>query len=519
MKRMWILFLCLLLVAASLSCGGAHSLSELQEAFNSQTEGGEQSFVPALETLVPPAEKTSEPIVEETSEPTAENTAAPQSAQTDDSASDAVLGVAQYHTVPESFSSISLTKVGETSRELRTTYYDNGGVYYRDYRVDRSGIVALDGSRDTGLQYSSVELLDYDYSGLYEVTCANGSANNTGVVDLYANTILECSAAIIKQLNDRYLFVYYATNTTTNEDAALLYTYSGNIKTYYEGYILVYDMVLGRFMPNVRITAVDYSRGACGQYFFDGEVLYDANGDAVMQAYAVSNELIQQKEYANSGYHTVLYDEELNVVSDVRLNLGFIDGTDQYFSVYNNGSYDICDRSGKTLFTLPNGESPRECCWNSLLFSHDNLYTMQGKKVCEYDTYTKGSNGYVTVKKYDGTYDVVNKRGTIVATDVKGDPEYQVWGNMGSGSINLYNMQTAECSLHINDVKTDSTDAFEGIGPFLAAVRTTANGYALYETLTGKKLLDAGYDEILYANGYIYAYTSGTYTIYEVNFS
>ena len=513
MKRMWILFLCLLLVAASLSCGVAHSLSELQEAINSQTEGGEQSFVPALETLVPPAEKTSEP--------TAENTAAPQSTQTDDSASDAVLGVAQYHTVPESFSSISLTKVGETSRELQTTYYDNGGVYYQDYSVDRSGIVALDGSRDTGLQYSSVELLDYDYSGLYEVTCANGSANNTGVVDLYANTILECSAAIIRQLNDRYLLVGYATNTTTNKEDALIRSHDilGGNEVFYEGYMLVYDMVLGRFMPNIRMTTSNYGISACGQYFFDGSVLYDANGDAITQAYDVSNELIKQQEYVNGGYHTVLYDEELNVVSDVRLNLGFIDGTDQYFKVSISDGYDICDRSGKTLFTLPNGEYVSECCWDSLLFSHDNLYTMQGKKVCEYDTYTKGSNGYVTVKKYDGTYDVVNKRGTIVATDVKGDPEYQVWGNMGSGSINLYNMQTAECSLHINDVKTDSTDAFEGIGPFLAAVRTTANGYALYETLTGKKLLDAGYDEILYANGYIYAYTSGTYTIYEVNFS
>lgn len=159
---------------------------------------------------------------------------------------------------------LSAKKVGEISAEIEGSLTCcAGGVIYK--QNGNYGILSLDGNTDTGAIYAYC----FGEGANFVVVSANSTPkdpNFYGLVDASGKQILPEKYALFDSLSDRFVQVYTATEKTSSEKEAILYTYdvsSGfSIKqvgpeegdTLYKGYWQIYDLETGDFVKDFKET-------------------------------------------------------------------------------------------------------------------------------------------------------------------------------------------------------------------------------------------------------------------------
>ena len=373
---------------------------------------------------------------------------------------------------------------------------------------------------------AAIRGIEYWADGLYVVALENDEINNTGLVSLTDGVLVPLEAATLEYATEkpedaRFVEVVYATDKTDNEDECFVYSTDKMVSisveegdTMYKGYAKVYDLEKHAFVDGVEIT--NGSRNAMkdlGDAFVvqdedDKYTMYDASGKEVWSS----------SEYADFGRHTLTYQAD--------------------------GKSYIVDATGQPTFVTEG--------YLNTLTSTDDLYIMQdgddkqvidskGNVVLE-ETYEK------VIGEYDGIFAVsdagksmiVDAQGKVLTDDVEEFtvspllPGILTYKNgAGKRMLCLSNgtlIEDIDGSMSDMDFYKDDSHLVVSTGSYDVTVTSpsvlttglirghvdgSSDTYALYDLFSGTELLDASYETINWAGGYVYAFKDGTWTVYE----
>lgn len=432
----------------------------------------------------------------------------------------------------------TLEKAGTFEDPNRITYSANGAlVVDSDYQYKLMNYLGEEG---TGETYVEIDNIDYGY---YVVSLKSEELNRTGVVDFNGEEILPCDAAIIERLkgdsdtygSKRYLLVSYAKDVTTNREDAYLYTHASNVislgvsegDTMYSGYGKIYDLQEKKFVDNLEITnkdkvlscgdAICLSRdGKMSLYNSEGSVIYEAEG-----AFTTYKEGYY-KIYENEKY--ILFDAAGKEVYTSQQQIGVIsstDGGDTYIGEINEdgNKWTILTTEGDVLGEIACDDVLYECNDMLVVVSEDvqyGVYDVNGKELMPYgDTvvnYVKNGYFYRNSSKgnYDN-YDVLAPDGTI-HKELPAGISYSelLFEKEMDSSGALYVFADKDYTLQVSDY---SYDTYPGLAVVVPSTGTTCG---LYDVLSGTQLLEAEYEDIMFANQHVYAYKDEVWEVYEI---
>lgn len=368
--------------------------------------------------------------------------------------------------------------------------------------------------------------IEYWTDGIYEVALENDDVNNTGLVSVADGVLVPCVAATIEYATEeacdaRFVEVIYATDKTDNEDECFVYATDKLVSisidegdTMYKGYAKVYDLQKHAFVDGVEIT--NGSRRALRD-LGDAFVVQDEDDKYTMYD-ATGKEIWSSTGYADFGRHSLTYQ--------------------------SGGKSYIVDAKGETTFAT-------EGYLNTLASTND-LYILQDddqKWVID----TKGNvvlegNFEKVTGEFDGLFSVtdggksmiVDGQGKALAEDleefsvIQALPGIQTYKNtagkrvlfLSNGTLvedvdgSMYDLDFYKDDSHLvistgsYDVNISNPDVLT-IGLIRGYKDSSSDKYALYDLFSGAELLEANYESINWAGGYVYAYKNGAWTVYE----
>lgn len=369
--------------------------------------------------------------------------------------------------------------------------------------------------------------LSYLGGNYYEVCTDLEDINSTGLITGDGEELIPCEAAMISVPDyegegiPRYLEIIYATGETDDINEAFFYTYEGYFSiqpgeddTLYTGYGKVFDLQEKRFVEGIEITNSDSNAlKVVGDSFLledeDGvKTLYDADGNALMQT----------ERYVEIGdgiftFERSVYDENGELLFEAEKSIHPISGPRGFIEQYADDGYIVLDTTGKQVY--------------------DDVY--------EYIRWEDGSM-LVVIEGEAGK--LILADGTEVVTNGK-YPEQIAYGfsyvfNSDTSEYTLYYPDGTEAlgmNYDVDELVVDNDDGYLFVindGDFtfqpqdsypdtltyaMIADCTEDEMYGVIDLFTGEELLPYEYDEVAYANGYVYAYKldDGFWTIYEIN--
>ncbi len=474
--------------------------------------GGSGSADTSEETEAAPEEQ-----VAEEAEETEEEEAEPEQATSE-------LGKAEL-TVAGCNYRYKLKEVGSFAGDKNSVSFQyDGAIGFTDdgkpQLLGTDGAPLLDGAIIRGIEYWA--------NGYYLVALDTDDINNVGLVSLTDGVIVPPEAATLSYATEnpedaRFIEVVYATEETDNEDECFVYStdsmFSLSVEegdTMYKGYAKVFDLEAGAFVDGVEIT--NGSRNAMKDF---GDAFVVEGDDETYTMYDPSGKEIWHTDYyPDFGAHSLAFSSD--------------------------GKYRIIDGTGKETFVTDG--------WLNSITSTSDLYRLSlddseyiidsvGNVVLEgsYESVISESHGIFCVKTDEDTTAIVDATGAVLTDDVE---EYTV-SEIIPGVVTYKNGAGARC-LCLSDgriienvdgsmsdfdfyqddnhlvLKTGSYDVTLASTTVLdkALIRghvdSSSSLYALYDLFSGKELLDASYETIGWAGGYVFAYKDGTWTVYQV---
>ena len=321
-----------------------------------------------VETAAPtdkPAEtsdkpETQTPVETSTEEPTVPTTEAPAPVQ-----------AAEAPALEPFPAKWTLKELGPVDNSARDLYFYRDTMFrYEKGAEDETFLIATDhlGNPISEERYGNIDGL---LPGMLAVTALKDDINSTGVILESGEVLIPCEAAIIKTISEeyntdaaseRYLYVIYGTEVTTNKDEAFFYATSAMISispsegdVLYKGYAMIFDTVEKRFVPNIKVTNASMSAVKTG-----GSLICCTNEDYSKSVYNSSGELLYQGSNVSLGndfflkdYNTVV-DAAGNTLQESERNLNVLRGSGNYLNAgdYKSELISITDRSGGLLFEI-----------------------------------------------------------------------------------------------------------------------------------------------------------------------
>lgn len=377
------------------------------------------------------------------------------------------------------------------------------------------------------LDGAAIRGIDYWADGYFLVALDVDDVNNVGLVSIKDGLVIPAEAATLTYATEnpedaRFVEVIYATEETDNKDECFVYSTDRMFSlgaeegdTMYKGYAKVFDLEAGAFVDNVEIT--NGSRNAMKD-LGDAFVVEDEDGTYTMYD-ASGKEVWSTDYYPDFGTHSLAFSSD--------------------------GMYRIIDATGTETFATEG--------YLRSLTSTDDLYILNqddtdyvidshGNVVLEntYEQVIDEHDGLFCVKLDESTTAIVDATGKVLTDDVE---EYTatalipgiVTYKNGAGKrclclsdgrlIEDIDGSMSDIDFYQDDnhlvIKTGGYDVTLASVTVLdrALIRGHADSssslYSLYDLFTGKELLDASYETINWAGGYVYAFKDGTWTVYE----
>ncbi len=424
--------------------------------------------------------------------------------------------------------SLSLTKIDEVPRS------DSATINYSVSKDDKVYITDVAGRIVEDQEYYDADMLFDDLLKVRKNDPDN-YPNVCGVVKRDGTEVFPCSASIIETLNSRFLAVTIGTQQVQNKDDAFFYITDRMISLdaddddlLYAGYTQIYDMERKAFVgdfkndkPGAKIYAIgdilyyqasfrdpvkimnaDGEELASGDYSYEpswGNCLLRKDGDDSCTVLDPELKEIAQLNYlpdkiygegkcysdnekADDGkYYSHLYDEKKNLISD-----------HAYLYAPN-----VC---GNLLYERSSSSSGTK----------GSIYTMDGTKVIdgemEIESVTEMDGGFLLLKDGDNKI-LIYPDGSMSETFTVGG--YASFASNGEKEAFIVDQGKTEALGN----KLDSLGCPWIVGDI------DSKKEALFSLIDGTQLLPYEYDQIQYANGYIYADKEGIREVYKVNIS
>ncbi|MBQ7726805.1 MAG: hypothetical protein IJT66_06645, partial [Clostridia bacterium] len=206
--------------------------------------------------------------------------------------------------------------------------------------------------------------------GLAIVRTFDTAPNNMGLVNINTGKVyIPYNAAIIKQLNERFFAVYYATGKTTDKTKACLSynkeyghsvasAYDGDEKyDLYEGNGKVYDLTVEDFVAGIQVTSADDSIRGVGEYFSvcnNAEkklVLYNTDCEPVkgFPEYKYYYTFNEYNIFRADGVSSV-YDKDANFLFSTKDDVAQVFKGEYYSCLEDDGYYTMHRKDGTLLF-------------------------------------------------------------------------------------------------------------------------------------------------------------------------
>lgn len=329
--------------------------------------------------------------------------------------------------------------------------------------------------------------------GLFTTCENNDSINNVGLISSEDGVLIPCEAASIKEINDKYLIVIYATEKVDNEDDAMVYSTDKDVSVMptegdelYAGYGKIYNTETKSFVEGIKIE------------------------DNSMEVNVIGDNLLIGQEYTNK--NQALYAPDGTEIAKFESNYicgNYIAGKDgDTYKVYDSNHTEICEVNFKpelvvneNLFITYNSEDTE---------NHYILVDKTGSKVSEYSfsRSPKSTDNYIygETENTDGEefYGILNTKGEIVKEFKYSYIDY--YKNFAAFVDEFFTLE--ENGNKINWIPSnDST--FEGDDII------SINGDKLINNIDGKTLLSE-YKGYSFSNKYVYAETDEAFDIYEI---
>lgn len=413
----------------------------------------------------------------------------------------------------------------EGDKNIPSFQYDGAIGFNSDGKPQLLGVDGkplLDGAAIRGIEYWA--------NGLYLVALDNDEVNNTALVSLTDGTLVPPEAATFSYGTDkpedaRFVEVIYATDKTDNEDECFVYSTDKMVSIsveegdiMYKGYGKVYDLEKRAFVDGVEIT--NGSRNAMkdlGDAFVvrdkdDRYTMYDATGKEVWSS----------SEYVDLGRHSVTYQSggksyivdtkgQTSFVTDGYLNT--LESTDDLYSIQIGDDKKIIDSKGNVVL---------EDTYERITGEYDGIFavTVDGKPqiidatgkvlVDSMEEYTMSSElpGVLTYKNADGNRCICLSDGRLIEN---------VDGLMSDFDFTQDNKHLVIKTGSYDIVANNPTSLDKGL--LRGHPEGYSDTYALYDLFSGNELLDASYETINWAGGYVYAFKDGKWTVYEAKLS
>lgn len=444
--------------------------------------------------------------------------------------------------VPSGNAAYTLTKVGTIKDEDMSISIAKDAVMLPG-EDSMFRILTYLGEDAYGMDFDSHEYLG---NGYYCVR-TDDMTFSYGVIDNKGNMIIDCDAAILRTMSERYLYVAYVTEQTDNEDECFLYgkvkssltleaqspglsvpnTENGDVM--YKGYAKVYDLKEMRFVPNVEIGRNTIVK-ACGDCFFVKEdggygkaTLYNSEGASVWSIDDNHVNIIANGIFGNAVVGTMqFYDttgKELWTSDTSSSNIDLIESHSDsvYLSVKTDDGYYIVDRNGNKLSDNIYSHINSECD-GIFCVSKDNkalLIDEEGNEIASLadvrSTFTYQSDGIWEAQKNDMSYVIADKNGIIAENIYKFDDIYADGENRAliynDGEF-TYGLENKKCERLLNKNLISIYDVDEN-GEKVYTKYNESQSAAMIgvaDMNTGETLLPCKYRTVKYAAGYLYAY-------------
>ncbi len=365
--------------------------------------------------------------------------------------------------------------------------------------------------------------------GIYYVTEA--TAHKKGLISQEGEILVDCNAVCTEWPSlaaGRYLLIFYADNETSNQEMCFVYNNGEKYilgkpanpdeVTMYTGYALIYDLDNRCFVPNLVVSSSDIMAvQVCGSNLVvkkgDVTLVYSSKGEelfstphSVTVGGGVFIELVggTRRVYNENGEQTFSSNKPLEPIP----------GHNGYIRCYDNEKYVIMDCYGNRILEAAYHSVNRE--YNHIFMieegnGKEGMVRSDGTVVLPCRNYKDISEigyGLFCASNYgdkNSTEALVGDIGIICnEMDISHDL-VMVNGNRA------YVFQTSDFSLDIGSYSvqhlTDAMVAFES---------GEADLYGVYDLFTGAQLLPHSYETVEYAEGYLYAYRLGGWTVFKV---
>ena len=413
--------------------------------------------------------------------------------------------------------SYTLEKIGELADTNYTTSY---GILTS---ATDSGITLFSGN---GVRFEKQYYAVNDLgNGFYSVSDSDVEINSVGLISLDGLELIPCEAALIEwmnpSMNHRFLLVYYAENVTENEDECLIYSSDRIVSLapsdkdiMYTGYAKIYDTQNHNFINGLTIT-------------IDNQYYSKACGNSIL---------------ISVGNLSQLYGADGTLLMEIT---GFVDVGNDYFIVSSNGEDKVYDENGLEICTDKDLNSLNSTSGLLTQFEDQNciLLDKTGNQILgeSFAHIIKETNGFVEVENENGSYELWNLNNEQIAESetsffsmnkpgyyyVQQSDGYSLIGPQGVIAENLEDSPSNACIINENTAfviaDRDFSLEFDNhnlnkLGFALISAQDKATGlYSVFDLFTGKQLLPYEFDKILSIEGYLYAYKSGNWEVYQVN--
>lgn len=404
--------------------------------------------------------------------------------------------------------------------------YNGGYLYGKDGKI---GISSFDGKSNSGALYTSAKGEEnYFIVATTDVKTDPTNINTLnvfGLVDVTGRVIVPCEYASISVLNERYVKVCAATETTTDKESAMIYASKDGALSFtpkdddyfFNGVWYIYDITTGQKVegatgkkvvnPRVKNNIISFTNDE------GKDVVINEKGVALNENADVMSDgtyLLGGKMYGNDG--SELFTLKKNGFEPTRAT---DDGKYYIASKYTNGEtlYVLMDKTGKVV----SAEFTNSIyVYGLLIESQDKVYNFKGEQVIEgeFDSiyYSTGAGIEIYMLEKDDVTTVLDGAFNVIYTGELTD-DMRAYKSFGVITQTLDKVSTS----YNYTAKTFSVDGYSN--GFLTTLGGKYPAYTLNDTISGSTLIEASKD-ITFKNvdGTLYAVakTDVAYDIYTI---
>lgn len=441
-------------------------------------------------------------------------------------------------------SDFAISQTGTLSSEAEITACGGAFLQKDDQRVR---LLNMKGEPVTE-SYAKIEKITGNFYSVNEGLTSIDDVNKTGIVDANGQVILKPECFMISPISeegssndsDRYIKVFYATETTKDKDECLVYLSDSMFTslggpsgedTMFKGYYKVYDLKNKAFIDGVEFKRQTYDdvrvsgdllkikdeNGVSKVYGTDGKVLFD-EADGKIKVFDMSNHLVVIENVDD--YTCTLYDETGKKVCSHESSIHSITGDAPAYYFNTDNGYEAYDISGKklsqeALYTINYYNDGVLCVTDEnqtkRLINTETGSVIEGSEVT--GNYHYCGYGYWTCYNDNGTNTVFTKNGKLGDFDDSNVDDVVITKKTENGE-DAFIFDKNDFTVSVANGFMNAQDNIQGLISVYNS-DSDARGYDLVSAFSGNKLVE-GAEKISASENAVCALKDGSYTLYSL---